>query len=205
MSHVEPEPVGTPGPQQSDLILALSEMFRKFEESLQSWDKNRNGIIEGTEAVQGLLSTPRLLAMMMSAIGGLYSIIVAVIGYTEEEINWIAFFFGVVIVVTSIIVYLVMRNNSKGTIKTVSRLTTEQKTFIDNLIKENKIHYDGLKERFVDYKDEAEKQFVKFQNKVDGLQERYYQIESSNNFRGSVIAYIQEKYPDIKGIGIVLE
>lgn len=180
----------------------ISEFFERFEESMKTWDGDRNGKIDGTEAVQGILRTPKLLALLFSAIGGVYSMITWWIGYSNEEINWIAMFFGAAIIIMSIVVYLILSNNSKASIQTVIRLNKQHGSIVANMVQNHEKHYGGLKERFIDYKVDMDQELQKLRNSLDGAKEEKSQIEALNNFRGAVIKMIQEKSPEYNTIDI---
>lgn len=200
----KPEKILVDPTTQAFFASVFSSFFNQLDADIRSgrWDRNENGMTEGSEVIKGILSSPRLIAMFFSCIAGLYSIIKMIRGFVIKDIDWISVLYGLCFVICGIVIYIILRNNGNSSIANITRLNREHKAFVKQIVDEGNDHYNTLKERFISYKNLAETKFEKAQMALDSWKEQYWQIMSNNNYRGDVIKLIQED-PRFKGINIL--
>lgn len=144
--------------QVAQTLELVTQKVEKVDKILESWDTNENNILEKPEITAGILKSLPSIARLISAIAAVAAIIEGIRGYVSKEFNWATIIFAISILLTFATVYIVLKNSSQSTIKTVDRVSNEHWEQIRKINEDNIKHYGDLKSRFIEYKSNAEDQ-----------------------------------------------
>lgn len=154
----------------------ITDNISEIGNEIRKWDKDKNGIVDANEAVDGFLSSPAIIPKITSIVGGIYSTIVFIMGLIGQEMNWLALFVGIGLALLVLAMYFIFQNNAKGMMKTIDRIALEYR---------NKMNAKSETNR-------------KLYTRIDGLQEEKYQLLADNTSKSYHISLLQVEKKELK-------